>query len=276
VPAAARAAAEDFGYVIGSNDWLDGTAHPLPENRHDCIATGMSAAAGMNALAGARRGAGDSLADPRVRWLTDHEPDLRGGRISAIEWSRVRARELAAIGAVVGRDEELAVVRDTSLGTLVRHLAALAEQGSAALRTLRSDRAPGAGSTYLLREALSPPWKCSIRTVSGVEQAECRYTLVTGAKEADALVSQLREGVRAAVESDGWLEATAEAQSAATAGDPGRDLLQHVFFTRGGKDPSNLSIARVDVFRRDTAPNSPIQSPPSVTLGFAVRAKSNP
>ena len=273
VPPAARAAAEDFGYVIGSNDWLDGTAHPLPENRHDCIGTGMSAAAGMDALAGARRGAGDSLADPRVRWLTEREPVLRAGRISAIEWSRVRARELAAVGAVVGGSMELAVVRDTSLGTLVRHLAALAEQGSTALRALRSDLAPGAASTYLLREALPPPWQCSIATVNGVEQAECRYTTLTGATEAKALVSQLRERVRVALESDGWGEANAAAQAAATAGDPGRGF-QHVFFTRGGKDPGNPSIARVDVFRGDVAPQSAIQSPPSVTLGFAVRANS--
>jgi hypothetical protein len=30
----------------------------------------------------------------------------------------------------------------------------------------------------------------------------------------------------------------------------------------------------VDVFRGDVAPQSAVQSPPSVTLGFAVRANS--
>ena len=109
--------------------------------------------------------------------------------------------------------------------------------------------------------------------MNGVEQAECRYTTLTGPTEAKALVSKLRERVRVALESDGWGEANAGAQAAATAGDPGRGF-KHVFFTRGGKDPGNPSIARVDVFRGDVAPQSAIQSPPTVTLGFAVRANS--
>lgn len=272
VPAAARAAAEDFGYVIGSTDWLDGTAHPLPENRHACIAAGISAAAGMDALSRARQGVGDSLSDPLVKSFAEREPALRAGRISAIEWSRVRARELAAVGAVVGGTKELAVVRDTSLGKLVRHLATLAEQGSAKLRTLRSDRAPGGRVTYLLREALPPPWQCSIATVDGVEEAGCNYTVFTDSSEADTLIAQLRERVRIALAIDGW----SQVPSAAEVSEPGVTgiRVRRMFFTHGGK-PVEPSVARVDVFRRETPPISPMQSPPSVTLGFTVRAKAN-
>jgi hypothetical protein len=88
VPTAARAAAEDFGYVIGSNELA--RRHSASASRK--IATTASPRACPQRPAWTRspvRG-GERVIRwrPTGRWLTEREPVLRAGRISAIEWRK--------------------------------------------------------------------------------------------------------------------------------------------------------------------------------------------
>ena len=271
VPESARDAARDFGYVIGANNWLDGTTHPLPENRRNCIGSGMSAGLAMGVLSYARLGTVDSLTNSLIKWLAENEPDLRFGRITAIEWSRVKARELAAIGSVVGENKELEIVRDTSVARIVLRLASAATKGEAELRKLRGPRLSRGGNDYLLREALSPPWQCSIATSRRFEEAECSYQLRTRRESADTLMAELVQQIRTAVKGTAWVEARSEINQDA----PGelRKNFRRVFFTIGGAVPDDPEVIRVDVFLGDSLSDATSQLPAGYVIGFGVRAK---
>jgi hypothetical protein len=168
LPEAATETAIDFGYVVGAKDWLDGTTHPLPEDRRECIRRGVDAARGMRAMRASSR---DSVQQASVRWLEQNEPELYRNAVGVISWSRMRSRAIVSKRSVVDSSAVLAVVRDSSTERLVRKLAAATAEGSMALRRFRGALAPT--GEYLLREALSPPWECVIGEVDGLETARC-------------------------------------------------------------------------------------------------------
>jgi len=140
------------------------------------------------------------------------------------------------------------------------------------MRKLRGPQLLAGKGTYVLREALTAPWQCSIETSQQFEEAECSYQLRLQPDELNALSQELIAKVAEALTSTGWQEA----QSTIEAGDAPkapRKNLRRVFFTRGGADPDNPEVARVDVFLGDSLLNSTAQLPPGYVVGFSVRAK---
>jgi len=172
-PEASEQAAIDFGYIVGANDWLDGTTHPIREDRRLCIGRGVGA---QRALAHAKGSATDSLSLVLRRWARDSEPELTQGSIDLVDWAQLRARAIVSAREIVDSSAVLAVVRDSSPVRLVRELAAASAEGGQALRRLRGPQAPrqsGAPAAYLLREALPVPWECVIAECDNAETALC-------------------------------------------------------------------------------------------------------
>jgi hypothetical protein len=146
--------------------------HPLRENRRLCIAAGTGTAGRLNSLSAVRLGRADSADVAAVRYLEAQEPELAGGSLDVMHWSRMRGRTLgAAGGAVVEGSQELAVVRDSSVSRLVRALAEAAVKGPASLRVFRAGPSPRDETAYLLRQSLDPPWECTARERLKAEEA---------------------------------------------------------------------------------------------------------
>jgi hypothetical protein len=171
---------EGFGYVIGSRDWLDGTVHPTVEDRTRCIHTGITAAAGVNAVTALRGGSTDSSMVRSAKSLEADEPELFSRAVDLMGWSQLRAWRITSAHSVVGRTAELDVIRagpdvDAALENTLRTLANAAAKGKHELRKHRSSRAPGGESkVYLLRESLPVPWRCTIGEVNQAEEALCQ------------------------------------------------------------------------------------------------------
>jgi hypothetical protein len=204
-PAEAFNTARDFGYVIGSPNWLDGRAHPLPENRRLCIATGMGIAGALNGLAAVRHGATDSASLRSAKFLETEEPGLYHGALTLMGWSRLRGRQLgAAGGAVVDGSRELAVVRNSSVSRLVRVLAEAAVRGDTALRRFRAGRPPGDDTGYLLRQSLPPPWQCFADERLKAEEAACVESIRMGPEARQKALESLIRGVEQGLAGTPW------------------------------------------------------------------------
>jgi hypothetical protein len=272
VPDIAMDVATDFGYVIGAEDWLDGTSHPLPEQRRMCIATGMGAARGMMVMQAARRGQADSAVDPTVKWLADNEPDLKSGKLSFMDWSMTRARGiLQGGGAVASGSSADDVVRDTSVARLIGILGQLAQQGSDSMMVLRAGPAPTAsGRVFLLRASLPPPWQCTIARARSGETATCGRDWRTGLEFARAQFDTLVSHFRDLLKNTPWIETKSEADESAP-----RQLHANVasaHFTLRGGDPDDERTPRIEVFLGSALEQTAAQLPPGFTLGFSVRA----
>jgi len=273
-PPEAIATAGDFGWVVGAPDWLDGTTHPLPENRRLCITTGMETAVALSGAAAYRRGARDSASVRSAYYLRREEPELnRGldrGRVDLMAWSRVKARKLAGAGSVVDGSQDLSVVRDSSVSRLVARLAAAAVHGSDSLRRLRGGRAPDDSTTYLLREALSPPWECTINERQGAEVAYCGQRIRTdGAGRSlmfERLVFQVKQGL-----GEGWREVQPDTTAPGYTRPPGADGRLAVFVSGGGAAYDRAS-PQVDLELSGSEEFSPMQLPPQYLLSMTVRS----
>ena len=228
----AREVARDFGYVIGSRDWLDGTSHPLGENRRSCIQKGIETAR-------------DSTISTDV-----------------VGWAHEQARGAAAEGAVVYRNADLEVVRDTSLRSALRRLVASAGEGVAALRRSRSEQVSPDGSSFLLRDALPTPWRCTIGPWRESEEARCDFE--TRDASMNATVAELLTQVRSALDTTAirWAEAP-------PVGSMGR---RTVTFRPIGAGADDARAPQVEV--RWAAEGSPVaQLAPRYVIAISVRAR---
>lgn len=164
----ALAATRDFGWLIGSGNWLDATAHPIPQHRMECI----------------RLGQRTSIAD--LRRLTT--------------WSIDESRRITGAGSVISHDKSAVVVRDSSMRNFVRELVTLAEGGVEAMLELRGPALPqNTEDAFILRRSLPEPWRCVLRVKKVSATAECE---ATGVPEMDygRMVSAAGE----AVNRSGW------------------------------------------------------------------------
>lgn len=136
----ALAATRDFGWLIGSGNWLDATAHPIPEHRMECI----------------RLGQGSAIED--LRKLT--------------MWSVDESRRITGAGSVTTHNKSTIVMRESSMTNFARELVDLAEGGVEALLELRGPALPG-DSVYILRKSLPEPWRCVLRLHKDRATASC-------------------------------------------------------------------------------------------------------
>lgn len=159
----ALAATRDFGWLIGSGNWLDATAHPIPEHRMQCIR------------------AGQAITVEDLRKLTT--------------WSVDESRRITGAGSVITHDKSASVVRETSMRSFVRELVALAEGGVEAMLELRGPAVPG-DSAFILRKSLPEPWRCVLRVRKEHATARCE---ATGVETADygQLITAVGDAVRA-------------------------------------------------------------------------------
>jgi hypothetical protein len=257
LPEAATQTAIDFGYVVGAKDWLDGTTHPLPEGRRECIGRGVDAAKGVRAM---RAGSQDSAQQASVRWLDQNEPELYRKAADLVAWSRMRSRAIVSKQSVVDSSAVFAVVRDTSAEQLVRKLAAATAEGSVALRRFRGP--PGPTGEYLLREALPPPWECVIGEVDSVETARC--TLVERMAGSSSEFLYLVQAVENGLEGTRWRRVNDDDEVA---------FRGPVVFTEKGRDPHNPGSARIEVASDITPESATAQLPPDVETSLYFRAK---
>ena len=273
-PDEAIATARDFGYVVGAPDWLDGTTHPLPEDRRLCIVTGMGTAGALNGAFAYRHGARDSASVRAADYLRREEPELDQaidhGTVNLMAWSRVKARKLAAAGAVVDGSQVLAVVRDSSVTRLVGKLAAAAVQGSAALRRFRGGHAPDDSTAYLLREALPPPWECTISERLGGEEAYCGQNIRSDAAGRslmfDRLVYQVKRGL-----GEGWHQVQPDTTASGYTRPWGKDD-QRVVFVSGGGAAYDLVTPQIELALSGGEMFSPAQLPARYLLSITVRS----
>jgi hypothetical protein len=183
----------------------------------------------------------------------------------------VKARELAAAGAVVDGSQDLAVVRDSSVTRLVRKLADAAVQGSAALRRFRGGEAPGDSTRYLLREALSPPWECTIAERLGAEEAYCGQSLRTGGAERSLMFERLVWQVQQVVGGD-WHRVEPDTTAPGYTRPSGQDRQQVVFVSGRGKANDLVSpLIELELSGSEMAA-SPVQLPPQYLLSITVRS----
>jgi hypothetical protein len=274
VPREALPAAVDFGHVVGSTDWLDGTDYPLPEDRRKCIETGIEVAAALADLKAVRAGDTDSATSASARFLEESEPELYAGQLDLVEWSRLRARAILSRQSVVDSSAVFEVMRDSSVVQAVRRLAAAALKGQKEFRKLRAGQAPGRGAErgYLLRDALPTPWKCTIRDRRGSETALCVYQTIG---EPDSEFLSTVALVTQALAATKWSEVTPEVE------DPGDAVVVEspadtcVVFAPRGSDPRNDRTARVEVIRRGPAePTAMTQAVVAVEFSLEIRVRA--
>lgn len=267
-PEAAEQAAIDFGYIVGANDWLDGTTHPLREDRRLCIGRGVDA---QRALVHARGSSMDSLSQALRRWARDSEPELTQGPLDLVAWAQLRARAIVSAREIVDSNAVLAVVRDSSPVRLVRELAAASAEGGQALRRFRGPRAPRAPAAYLLREALPVPWECLTAEYSKAESALCTRE----GREPDFLeptFDRLVASVGQTLRGTPWRRIQASLVSPLY---PNRDreILGKALYGVTGSRPNDPRAARIEVlFVKYPAP-LPLQIGPRYGVTLFFRAK---
>jgi hypothetical protein len=266
LPAAAEETAIDFGYVVGAADWLDGTTHPLPEDRRACIRRGVEVSVALANRRLMQAGSTDPAVLAAVKWLQENEPELYGDQLDVLAWSEVRAKALASTRAVVDSSAVLAVVRDSSVQRLVRRLADAATNGEQTLRAFRSGLAPGETDQWLLRESLTPPWQCRIGKDGGTETARCEQTVRTGATVAWAIYEAIAAAVGEALDGMSW----APAPRVASAGGP--DLGVTSFMASGGISDA-AKAARISVSLTEAPQSMTVQMPPQSIFSIVVRAR---
>ncbi|HEU5041035.1 MAG TPA: hypothetical protein VFT84_09460 [Gemmatimonadales bacterium] len=261
----------DFGYVVGSSNWLDGTEHPQKEDRRLCIAKGTETAGLLDSLDAVRTGRADSETLEAVRHRREAEPELADGTLDVMQWSRMRAHSLgAAGGGVVGGSKELDVVRDSSVSRLVRVLADAAVAGAEALRAFRAGSSPGDSTAFLLRQSLDPPWECTTRERLKAEEATCLEDLRTGPAAREAAFRSLIRGVEQGLPGPAWRRAALEPSEP---GAPGRSTEgdQVVVFMHGGV-PNDGDSPRVTITLSQGEMASVSQLPPRFMLSLTVRS----
>ncbi len=241
-PEAAEQAAIDFGYVVGGTDWLDGTTHPLPEDRRRCIKRGIEA---ERAVANSQGDSAAAIYQASREWLRDSEPELAGGTSNLMRWSQGRARAIVAEWEVIDSNAVLAVVRDSSPVRLVRKLADATARGQEALRQFRGDSAPYPRGTYLLREALPVPWQCLIAQARQAETALCFHD---GRKEqfAQFTFERLATSVRGALKGTPWRPIKGRPDSI-FAQPSGREVLAKAQYGLPGARPEDPNAARIEI-----------------------------
>ena len=233
-PKEALPAAVDFGHVVGSTDWLDGTDYPLAEHRRKCIEAGIEVA----------------TAGPRIHV----------GGVDIVDWSRLQARTILSQESVVDSSAVFQVVRDTSAMLAIRKLAMAAAKGEKELRKLRSGRAPDRGGLkYLLRDALPTPWKCTIGSHRGSETASCAYRTVG---DPGAELARVEDMVSAAIAGADWTPVGAEVGSSPT------DI--QVVFAPRGLDPRSDRTARIDVLRHGPAEEEYAMTQAEIAVEFSI------
>ena len=243
VPHAATQTAVDFGYVVGGSDWLDGTMHPLAEDRRECIQRGI-----------------------------EHARERSEGTESLMSWSQRRSREIVSARSVVDSSAVLAVVRDSSVELLVGRLAAAAMKGTGALRAFRGERAPASQPPISWREALPPPWECVIGQVDGAETARCSSTIRGSGDEVEFafVVGQVRSALGSQ-----WRQAAAGAGRAVGRGGgmtlSRRTTLKQATFAP--KRSSGRRAARIEVVLDQDALSSTAQLEPESMVTLTVRAR---
>ena len=202
--AAAAETVTDFGHVIGARDWLDGTTHPLPEERRLCIAHGTGLAGALSTLLRARNA--DLTADSVAarRWLSERAPELIDSVTTMVAWSVRRADSLLATRSVATGSLTLATVRDSALPPFIRRVGAAAVSGHAAFVNLRSVRAPGRRDRHILRIALDAPWECTIGPSGAREEAWCGRIERASASDAEATWAALEQSADSTFAAMGW------------------------------------------------------------------------
>jgi hypothetical protein len=280
VPHAATQTAVDFGYVVGGSDWLDGTMHPLAEDRRQCIRRGIEVGAGIRATRLLRAGAADSSTIASAGWLAENERELSQGTESLLSWSQRRSREIVSARSVVDSSAVLAVVRDSSVERLVGRLAAAAMKGAGALRAFRGERAPASQPPYLLREALPPPWECVIGEVDGAETARCSST--TRGNGAALVFAEVVREVQSALLGSKWRQAATKSGQATGGGDERgerivtrgeRTILKNVTFAPKGSSSGDHRAARIEVVLDQDASSFTAQLEPESMMTLTVRAR---
>jgi hypothetical protein len=261
LPEGATQTAIDFGYVVGGSDWLDGTTHPLPEDRRRCIERGVEVAAELHGARAVRAGAADSATLTLARRLNETEPELYRGKVSLMSWSQTRSREFVSARTIVDSSAVLAVVRDSSVERLVRRLAAATAKGRAELRKLRGARAPSGKPPYLLREALPAPWECVIGEVDGAETARCDRTIRGGFSYLEQ--TDLEQAVKAALRETRWRQIAPER---------GQGTYK-IVFAETGSDPANPRSARIEIFIDQDSASGTVQMLPEERMSLYFRTK---
>jgi hypothetical protein len=267
LPAAAEETAIDFGYVVGAADWLDGTTHPLPEDRRACIRRGVDVSVALANRKLVQAGGADPALFASVRWLQENEPELYADQLDVLAWSEVRAKALASARAVVDSSAVLAVVRDSSVQRLVRRLADAAAKGEPTLRAFRSELAPGESDRWLLRESLAPPWQCTSGEVGGTETARCEQVVRTGRPVAWAVYEAMVTAVGEALNGLPWTQAQQEPVSGAVE-------LGAAVFVSGDGDPKASKAARIRVSLAQAPGSMTMQMPPQSIIAIVVRARN--
>lgn len=239
----------DFGLLVGASDWLDGTTHPLPDDRRTCIAEGFATA---------ERDAPDSAPEAGF--------EGGSGRTTLVRWSLARARDLAGRHTVVGANLEVAVVRDTSAARAVGRLAEAAAGGAAGLRALRTAvAAPGDSTGVLLREALPAPWECTAHTApDGAELGSCVLEVRAASDDARRQFASLAASVGRVLAGAGWTTRRAEPTGPGGPTPPGAGAA--VAFGEGGGATVVLAMAG------DADPAPSVQRLPASRLTVTVRA----
>lgn len=246
-PEASEQAAIDFGYIVGANDWLDGTTHPLREDRRLCIRRGVEA--------------------------RDSEPELTRDSLDLVAWAQQRARAIVSAGEIVDSNAVLAVVRDSSPVTLVRELAAASSSGGPALRKLRGAPAPGppgAPPRYLLREALPAPWECLTALYQKAESALCTRQ----GREPDFLeptFDRLVASVDQTLRGTRWRKI--QASIVAPLGSENREIMGKTLYGVAGSRPDDPRAARIEVLFVKYPPSMTAQMGPSYQVMLFFRAK---
>lgn len=118
---AVYATLKDFGFLIGFDDWLDGTAHPPRNTRYECIARGRSAFVLQTIRTSHPNVTSDSIEHVSGSLISRDDRDYFDGTIDITEWAIRYARGiLRRTHAISEVSLDGSVVRDSSIAEYVK------------------------------------------------------------------------------------------------------------------------------------------------------------